>query len=116
MIDDKRIEEAARTYSKVTDCVKEEASLIEEGFNEGAHWAINEFFKNLWHPISENPNIKQGKHYVMCLVKFTDECVDVCMYLDSYGWSCEFNIEERLKQDSSAEWLYIDDLLKGGEQ
>ena len=70
----------------------------------------------LWHPISEKPNIKKGKHYVMCLVKFTDECVEVCMYLDSYGWSCEFYIEERLKQYSSAEWLYIDDLLKGGKK
>ena len=49
MIDDKKIEEAARRYSEVTDCTKEEALLIEEGFKEGANWAINEFLKDLWH-------------------------------------------------------------------
>ena len=55
MIDDKKIEGAARRYSKVTDCDKEEALLIEEGFKEGAEWAINEFLKDLWHQTDEEP-------------------------------------------------------------
>lgn len=55
MIDDKKIEAAARRYSEVTDCDKQEALLIEEGFKEGAKWAINEFLKDLWHPASEEP-------------------------------------------------------------
>ncbi len=46
MIDDKKIEAAARRYSEVTDCDKQEALLIEEGFKEGANWAINEFLKD----------------------------------------------------------------------
>lgn len=25
------------------------------GFKEGAKWAINELFKNLWHPANEEP-------------------------------------------------------------
>ena len=44
MIDDKKIEGAARRYSKVTDCDKEEALLIEEGFKEGAEKLV-EFMK-----------------------------------------------------------------------
>ncbi len=55
MIDDKKIEEAARRYSEVTDCDKQEALLIEEGFKEGAEWAISEFLTRLWHPASEEP-------------------------------------------------------------
>lgn len=55
MIDDKKIEGAARRYSKVTDCDKEEALLIEEGFKEGAEWAINEFLKDLWHQTNKEP-------------------------------------------------------------
>ena len=55
MTDGKKIEAAARRYSEVTDCDKQEALLIEEGFKEGANWAINEFLKNLWHPASEEP-------------------------------------------------------------
>ena len=56
MIDDKKIEAAARRYSEVTDCDKQEALLIEEGFKEGAKWAINKFLKDLWHPNTEEPD------------------------------------------------------------
>ena len=61
MIDDKKIEEAARRYSSVTDCDKEEALLIEEGFKEGVNWAINESLKGLWHPASEEPKFGKGR-------------------------------------------------------
>lgn len=63
MIDDKKIEAAARRYSEVTDCDKQEALLIEEGFKEGAKWAINKFLKDLWHTASEEPNTKQIDYY-----------------------------------------------------
>ena len=52
ILDDKKIEAAARRYSEVTDCDKEEALFIEEGFKEGANWAINELLKDLWHSYS----------------------------------------------------------------
>lgn len=53
ILDDKKIEAAARRYSEVTDCEKEESLLIEEGFKEGANWAINEFLKDLRHDTIE---------------------------------------------------------------
>lgn len=58
ILDDKKIEAAARRYSEVTDCDKEEALLIEEGFKEGAKWAIKEFLKDLWHDTIEEPKEK----------------------------------------------------------
>ena len=114
MIDDKKIEGAARRYSEVTDCDKQEALLIEEGFKEGAKWAINEVLKNLWHSIEKNP-----KKYHKCLVEvvyhrplnMTDEVDYVTSHLTNFGWD-----ESSFKRSDYTikRWIYIDDLLKGG--
>ena len=105
MIDDRKIESAARRYSEVTDCDKQEALLIEEGFKEGAKWAINKFLKDLWHDIF-NERIPHGKRVI---VEYTS---DGGIYYRSIkipddiqlviGFSCE----KRLRR-----WLYIDDLF-----
>ena len=105
MIDDKKIEAAARRYSEVTDCDKQEALLIEEGFKEGAKWAINEFLKDLWHDIF-NERIPHGKRVI---VEYTS---DGGIYYrsikipDDIQWVRGFSCEKRLIR-----WLYIDDLL-----
>lgn len=57
MIDDKKIEEAARYYCNNRYPASQDAPFIEEGFRHGAKWAINELVKNLWHPASEVPEI-----------------------------------------------------------
>ena len=113
MIDDKKIEAAARRYSEVTDCDKQEALLIEEGFIEGANWAINEFLNDLWHDIDENP-----KKYHKCLVEvvyhrplnMTDEIDYVTSHLTNFGWD-----ESSFKRSDYTikRWIYIDNLLKG---
>ncbi len=110
ILDDKKIEAAARRYSEVTDCDKEEALLTEEGFKEGANWAINELFKNLWHPASEKPLLRNGK----CLVVYNSGKVDIFKISfvyemlsnygkDGMGWKC---------------WCYVSDLFpkEGGKQ
>lgn len=106
MIDDKKIEEAARRYSEVTDCDKQEALLIEEGFKEGAKWAINEFLKDLWHPNTEEP-----KRHSYIMFKTTNNNGFGTEYID-----CSWKAIARCLQIT--QWLYIDDLLpkKGGEQ
>ena len=113
MIDDKKIEAAARRYSEVTDCDKQEALLIEEGFKEGAKWAINKFLKDLWHDIF-NERIPHGKRVI---VEYTS---DGGIYYrsikipDDIQWVRGFSCEKRLMR-----WLYIDDLFPkkgGGEQ
>lgn len=55
MIDDKKIEEAARYYCNNRYPASQDAPFIAEGFRHGAHWAINELLKDLWHPASEEP-------------------------------------------------------------
>lgn len=61
MIDDKKIDEAA-----INKC-----GFISSDFYSGAKWAINEFLKDLWHPVSEEPKesifmlseYEKGKYY-----------------------------------------------------
>lgn len=111
MIDDKKIEGAARRYSKATDCDKEEALLIEEGFKEGAEWAINDFLKDLWHDASEEiPKekaelfVKLGNEY------FSAYRIEDYYYVTDINNTCEVLV----KIYEVTRWLYIDDLLKGG--
>lgn len=129
MIDDKKIEAAARRYSEVTDCDKQEALLIEEGFKEGAKWAINEFLKDLWHPASEEPKSNSNilikiKAYKLVLYP-EGKKEDICGYfykVIEYDKKDKWKLTELEKEYQCnlkvIEWLYIDDLLpkEGGEQ
>lgn len=90
MIDDKKIEEAAFVY------IDNEGKGF-EAFIDGAKWAINEFLKDLWHPVSEEPKesifmlseYEKGKYYADYFDK------------NRGGWS-----NKRLIR-----WLNIDDLF-----
>lgn len=53
MIDDKKIEEAA--YRFATSQTHGELLALIDGYKEGYKDAINEFLKDLWHPIEEKP-------------------------------------------------------------
>lgn len=113
MIDDKKIEEAARYYCNNRYPASQDAPFIAEGFRHGAKWAINEFIKDLWHAIDENP-----KKYHKCLVEvvyhrplnMTDEIDYVTSHLTNFGWD-----ESSFKRSDYTikRWIYIDDLLKG---
>ena len=101
MIDDKKIEEAA-----INKC-----GFISSEFYSGAKWAINEFLKDLWHPASEKPVIKQGECCVTCLVKFKNGSTELCVYFrNPEGWECRDMSPKDFKRNFK-EWLYIDDLL-----
>lgn len=61
-MDDKKIEEVARAYGKLNEtpakAPKVRHSLeLEIAFEIGAHWALKEFLKDLWHPIEEEPTL-----------------------------------------------------------
>lgn len=87
-------------------------------FKAGAKWAINEFIKDLWHPASEKPNIKQGECCVTCLVKFKNGSTELCVYFrNPEGWECDDMSPKDFKRNFKG-WLYIDDLLpkEGCEQ
>lgn len=119
MIDDKKIEEAANKHIE-TEYARYNSGEVEEemiclrgkdSFKEGAKWAINEFLKDLWHPASEEPEIKD---------------VNIA-YLDKYGLlealyferSPIENWDEKVSIYQIDKWTYLSDLLpkqEGGNQ
>ena len=104
MIDDKKIKSAAQGYCDATYGTLDEHPLIAEALEQGAKWAINEFLKDLWHPISEEP-----KESIFMLSEY-EKGKFYANYFDKNirSWS-----NNRLIR-----WLNIDDLLtkKGGKQ
>lgn len=119
MIDDKKIEDVAKVYMigefydmdeaewnyPITNEEKRNQCIID--FKVGAHWAINEFLKDLWHPASEIPC--EGK-YLVVEYNVTDTIKDYLSFkrLEGYlGW----NWIPYCKSANVTRWLYIDDLL-----
>lgn len=114
MIDNKKIEKAAKHYAEensmsIEDQMGDTYNGIEElsdAYKAGAKWAINEFLKDLWHPSSEEP-----KRHSYIMFKTTNNNGFGTEYID-----CSWKAIARCLQIT--QWLYIDDLLpkKGGEQ
>ena len=104
MIDDKKIEEAAKEYSQDSWGYSYDIEKL-LAFEQGAKWAINEFLKDLWHPASEKP-----RRNTTCLAQIRD-CIFETFY-DRAEWKF------LVKGYNVTRWLYIDDLLtkKGGKQ
>ena len=116
MIDNKKIEEAARynadkyrNYPTLSDEDRDKVSI--GSFMDCAKWMQEEFLKSLWHPVSEKPNIKQGECCVTCLVKFKNGSTELCVYFrNPEGWVCDDMSPKDFKRNFKG-WLYIDDLL-----
>ena len=107
MIDDNKIEEAAvksANYLKGI-CDFTVINAFEEGFKEGAKWAINEFLKDLWHPADEMPN---ENNEVICV----DKDSRTITYNGIANWFAFCRTHD------VTNWLYVNDLLpkEGGEQ
>ena len=102
MTDDKKIEAAARRYSEVTDCDKQEALLIEEGFKEGAKWAVNELLKDLWHQKDEEP---EGYDEWILLHYSAFNYYSLSQVKSFKSW------KEFVDRAPIENWLYIDDLF-----
>ena len=107
MIDDNKIEEAAVKSSNYLKgiCNFTVINAFEEGFKEGAKWAINEFLKDLWHPADEMPN---ENNEVICV----DKDSRTITYNGIVNWWAFCRTHD------VTHWLYVDDLLpkEGGEQ
>ena len=106
MIDDKKIEDAAKQHSEESYISDYFQACYKDAFMEGAKWAINEFLKNLWHPASEEP--KKGRVF---LYKTMFEGYGINQIIDGNEW------KYIIKYQKATQWLYIDDLLpkKGGK-
>ena len=106
MIDDKKIEEAARYYCNNRYPASQDAPFIAEGFRHGAKWAINELIKNLWHPASEKPEKNHSVLFKTAGNSFETE------YIGKNDWATIVRCFKVVK------WFYVDDLLtkEGGEK
>ena len=112
MIDDKKIESAARRYSEVTDCDKQEALLIEEGFKEGAKLAINELLNELIHPASEVPRNDNGKILAFSKVNSNIKLYDMNAMLNETACDTYQEMWEiRVRAYTFTDWAFVDELL-----
>lgn len=127
MIDDKKIEEATRNYINKNGyfikydeepCVDIEFAY-KEGYKEGCKDAINEFLKDLWHPASEEPDVRHKT--IICLYEDGHICQDYDAYdeateSDKLGRK-EFKWNYYAEDNEIKKWCYATDLLpkEGGE-
>lgn len=125
MIDDKKIEEAAfEEYPLNSD-----GNIIgRNGFKEGAKWAINEFLKDLWHPMQEEPKLVgeeiiietflEGKRNTM--VQNYMVGVEFLHTIETIRWISDWDsfLAEICDDVKMIRWCYFKDLLpkEGGEQ
>lgn len=83
-----------------------------EGFNSGAKWAINEFLKDLWYPVSEEPKREAQRTYILGETKASESGVLPMLLRPNTNWK-EFVVSHGVTH-----WFYVDDLFpkEGGEQ
>lgn len=124
MIDDKKIEEAARrnadkyrNYPTLSDEDRDKVSI--GSFMDCVKWMQEEFLKNLWHPASEEPD----KHRI-CLVRVVyhlnygmlpdEERIEQSSFHD-FGWY-DYDFKYIGVDYDIVSYLYVDELLpkKGG--
>ena len=118
MITDKQIEKAAIACADeyyAIDLGKDREETNRELFTRGAHGAIEQFLKDLWHDAKEEPingDILVESTYTSD--GFSQKCYSVEYIADIdityYDW------KEYVEQNCVTRWLYIEDLLpkKGG--
>ena len=109
MIDDKKIEEAARNYCNNRYHASQDAPFIAEGFRKGANWAINEFLENLWHPADEEPKKNRLVLTDTRSIMDKDHICWMTVNLTENGYI--HNWSNYTKVTKITRWLYLDDLL-----
>ena len=129
MIDNKKIEEAARgaadlyeqdlpmmSYDEDTEVDGQHHFCQEFGaelFKDGAKWAINEFLKNLWHLNTEEPD--KSKSDIITLGFDNDAYLQ---FKESILWN-EESWRHSISRCQIIKWAYLSDILpkhEGGNQ
>ncbi len=109
MIDDKEIDIAARAQvlsKHINETAYFQLRSIED-FKAGAKWMQEEFLKNLWHHISEEPK----KFRKILYTGGSIDTTDTTMLIINNSWNTKVNLLKIKK------WCYIDDLFtkEGGD-
>lgn len=102
MIDDKKIEEAAKQHSEESYISSYFQACYKDAFMDGAKWAINEFIKDLQHPASEKP--KRRFNYLLLHYKDKEEECFEADVVDTKAWDLYI-------KGSLIEYINIDDLF-----
>lgn len=112
MIDDKKIEEAARYYCNNRYPASQDAPFIAEGFRHGAKWVINEFLKDLWHPAEEIPRNDNGKVLAFSKEIGYRKLYDMNDMLDKTTCNTYKEMwEEQVKLYRLSDWIFVDELF-----
>lgn len=119
MIDDKKIEAAARrnadkyrNYPTLSDKDRDKVSI--GSFMDCAKWMQEEFLKNLWHPASEEPDVRHQT--IICLYEDGHICQDYdvsdeATRHDRILGMGEFNWDYYAEDNEIKKWCYETDLL-----
>ena len=119
MVDDTKIEEATRDYiNKNGYFIKydeDSCADIEFAYRDSIKWAINEFLKDLWHSIEEEP--KHNKQITYVRVNGIAKTIILNEEADKYNRTPSQIWHNICKNYKVACWFYIDDLFpeEGGE-
>lgn len=100
MINNKKIEDAAKQHSEKSYISGYFQACYKDAFMDGTKWALNEFRKDLWHPIEEKPEKEKVFLYQSSCYGFGLNQIS-----DTKDW--DFII----KYKKAIQWLYIDDLI-----
>ena len=107
MIDKEKIKESSWKYNISKSL---EGEIVRRAYMDGAYWAIQEFLKDLWHGIKEEP--RKGKWIVTRYLNDDNDYVyEVDINTSTTPW------KEYARKYGITQWLYIDDLFpkqKGG--
>ena len=101
MINDKKIEDAAKQHSEESYISDYFQACYKDAFMEGAKWAINELFKNLLHPAEDIP---EQERPVLVVYKHGGYSIE---YWKAYNISGQVNYWTL----DITQWLYVDELL-----
>lgn len=127
MVDDKKIEEAAReaaflyeqdlpimSYNEDTEVDGQHHFCQEFGaelFKDGAKWAIHEFLKDLWHSIEEEPDKRKSDILTIGSYNYIS-----LHFKESFIWK-EESWRHSISRCKITKWAYLSDILpkqKGG--
>ena len=122
MIDKNKIKSAAQGYCDATYGTLNTNPFIAEAFRKGANWAINEFLKDLWHPIEEEPTIVgeeivlevfvNNKHHTIVQNYMVGENPTFRSPYETIRWITNWNTLLNPRDEVIIKrWFYLKDLL-----
>ena len=111
MIDDKKIEDAAKQHSEESYISDYFQACYKDAFMEGAKWAQKEFLKDLWHPNTEEPDKRKSDIITIGSYNYIS-----LHFKESFIWK-EESWRHSISRCQINKWAYLSDILpkqKGG--